>query len=240
MPNANRGTSMYLGAFSSPDTLNQPLSATQASASAAVPAQWYAPGDVGVTFEYQDKAYTVAILDSGATSANPVGAPAVNNVLFWKNKANRIVTNDFRQSITPTVPGASVAGILRVTPSSAGAGGNVIAMLIRGFGIPVTASTTAIGPAMVELLRRSGRLPNWVRRQRPIRAETPLATWIFRSCPKETTWQQSQSIHANRSSPETFVRFFSTSRSQLLATRSTRGWSRCFLPPPSPQRILPL
>tara|TARA_R110000868_G_scaffold49941_4_gene160282 strand:- start:1250 stop:1795 length:546 start_codon:yes stop_codon:yes gene_type:complete len=141
---------MYLGAFSSPDTLNQPLSATQASASAAVPAQWYAPGDVGVTFEYQDKAYTVAILDSGATSANPVGAPAVNNVLFWKNKANRIVTNDFRQSITPTVPGASVAGILRVTPSSAGAGGNVIAMLIRGFGIPVTASTTAIGPAMVD------------------------------------------------------------------------------------------
>jgi hypothetical protein len=150
MPNANRGTSMYLGAFASPDTLNQPLSATPASASASTPFQWYAPGDIGVTFEYQDKAYTVAVLDSGATSANPVGAPAANNVLFWKSKGNRIVTNDFRQCVTPTVPGASVAGILRVTPTTIGAGGNVIGMLIRGFGIPVTAGTTAIGPIMVD------------------------------------------------------------------------------------------
>lgn len=148
MPNANRGTSMYLGPFSSPDTLNQPLAASAASASAATPAQWYAPGDIGVTFEYQDKAYTVAILDSGATSANTVGAPAANMLLFWKSKANRIVTNDFRQSVTPTAPGTSVAGVLRVTPASAGAGGNVIAMLIRGFGIPVKAGTTAIGTIM--------------------------------------------------------------------------------------------
>lgn len=149
MPNANRGTSMYLGPFSSPDTLNQPLSATPATASAGTPAQYYASGDIGVTFEYQDKAYTVAILDSGATSANAVGAPAANQLLFWKNKANRIVTNDFRQSITPSAPGTSVAGVLRVTPAAPlGTGGNVIAMLIRGFGIPVKAGTTAIGTIM--------------------------------------------------------------------------------------------
>lgn len=158
MPNANRGTSMYLGAFASPDTLNQPLAATQASSSASTPFQWYAPGDIGVTFEYQDKAYTVAILDSGATSANPVGAPAVNQVLFWKSKANRIVTNDFRQCVTPTVPGASQAGILRNTPATIGAGGNVIAMLIRGFGIPVKAGTTAIGPVMVDTTASTARI----------------------------------------------------------------------------------
>lgn len=158
MPNANRGTSMYLGGFSSPDTLNQPLTASAASATAAAPAQWYAPGDIGVTFEYQDKAYTVAILDSGATSANAVGAPAANQVLFWKSKANRIVTNDFRQSSTPTVPGANVAGILRVTPTTVGTGGNVIAMLIRGFGIPVNAGTVAIGPVMVDTTASTARI----------------------------------------------------------------------------------
>jgi hypothetical protein len=148
MPNANRGTSMYLGGFSSPDTLNQPLSANPASASAATPAAWYAPGDIGMTFEYQDKAYTVAVLDSGATSANAVGAPAANMLLFWKSRANRIVTNDYRQSTNPAAPGTSVAGVLRVTPTTIGAGGNVIAMLIRGFGIPVKAGTTAVGAVM--------------------------------------------------------------------------------------------
>jgi len=148
MPNANRGTSMYLGGFSSPDTLNQPLSSSPASASAATPAAYYAPGDLGTTFEYQDKAYTVVILDSGAVAANAVGAPAANMLLFWKSKANRIVTNDYRQSVTPTAPNVSAAGILRVTPGTLGSGGNVIAMLIRGFGIPVKAGTTAIGTIM--------------------------------------------------------------------------------------------
>jgi hypothetical protein len=158
MPNANRGTSMFLGPFSSPDTLNQPLTASAASATAAAPAQYYAAGDIGVTFEYQDKAYTVAILDSSATSANPVGAPAANNLLFWKSKANRLVTNDFRSCITPTVPGASIAGVLRVTPTTTGTGGNVIAMLIRGFGIPVTSGTSAIGPVMVDTTASTARV----------------------------------------------------------------------------------
>jgi|SRR6185369_246793 len=148
MPNANRGTSMYLGGFSSPDTLNQPLTASPAGATTQAPNQWYAPGDIGVTFEYQDKAYTVAILDSGATSANTVGAPAANMLLFWKSYANRIVTNDYRQSISPTSPGMAVAGVLRVTPTTIGTGGNVIAMLIKGNGITVKAGTTAIGAVM--------------------------------------------------------------------------------------------
>lgn len=146
MPNVNRGTSLFLGSASSPDAMNVVLTSPPVAGNFTP----YAAGDIGVTFEYQDKAYTVSVLDSGATSANPIGAPAANQLLFWKNKQNRIVTNDFRQCITPTVPGASVAGVLRVTPTTIGSGGNQICMLIRGYNITVAAGTTAIGPIMVD------------------------------------------------------------------------------------------
>lgn len=146
MPNVSRGLSIFLGGAANPDSMNVVLT------SPATPGSFspYAPGDLGTTFEYQDKAYTVVQLDSGATSANAVGAPAANQVLFWKNKGTRTVTNDFRQCITPTVPGASAAGILRVTPTTIGSGGNQIAMLVRGYGLTVKAGTTAIGPIMVD------------------------------------------------------------------------------------------
>ena len=145
MPNTNRGSSLFLGSAQNPDSVNVSLASPPVPGS-NIP---YAPGDLGVTFEYQDKAYTVAILDSGATSANTVGAPAVNQVLFWKSKPNRIVTNDYRQSVAPTSPGVAVAGILRNTPGALGTGGNMICMLIRGYSIPVKAGTTAIGAIMV-------------------------------------------------------------------------------------------
>lgn len=154
MPNKNRGSSLFLGGAAGPDNINIQLTSPQTPGANSP----YAPGDLGVTFEYQDKAYTIAVLDSGATSANAVGAPAVNQLLFWKNKGNRIVTNDFRQCITPTVPGASVAGILRNTPGTLGSGGNQIAMLIRGYGIPVSAGTTAIGPIMVDTTASTARV----------------------------------------------------------------------------------
>jgi hypothetical protein len=154
MPNANRGTSLFLGTAGGPDNVNVSLSSPPVAGSFTP----YAPGDLGVTFEYQDKAYTVVVLDSGATSANPVGAPAKNNVLFWKDKANRIVTNDFRQCITPTVPGASQAGVLRITPGTLGTGGNMICMLIRGYAIPVTSGTSAIGPVMVDTTASTARV----------------------------------------------------------------------------------
>lgn len=145
MPNVNRGSSLFLGSAQNPDSVSVALS------SPAVPGSNipYAPGDLGVTFEYQDKAYTVVILDSGATSANTVGAPAANMLLFWKNKANRIVTNDYRQSIAPTAPGVAVAGVLRNTPAvPLGTGGNLICMMIRGYGVTVKAGTCAIGAIM--------------------------------------------------------------------------------------------
>ena len=150
MPNTNRGTSLFLGNAAGPDNIAVNITSTSpGSASTTGSFTPYAPGDIGVTFEYQDKTYTIAILDSGATSANTVGAPAVNNLLFWKSKTNRIVTNDYRQCLTPTAPNVSAAGILRNTPAvPLGTGGTMIAMLIRGFGIPVKAGTTAIGTIM--------------------------------------------------------------------------------------------
>jgi hypothetical protein len=154
MPNSWRGSSLFLGTAGGPDSVNVVLTTP------AVPGSYtpYAAGNIGTTFEYQDKAYTVVVLDSGATSANPVGAPAVNQALFWKNKANRIVTNDFRQCITPTVPSVSQAGVLRNTPTTIGSGGNMICMLIKGSAIPVVAGTCAIGPVMVDTTASTARV----------------------------------------------------------------------------------
>lgn len=154
MPNVNRGSSLFLGSVGNPDNVNVSLSSPPVAGSFTP----YAPGDIGVTFEYQDKAYTVAILDSGATAANPVGAPAKNQLLFWKSYANRLVTNDFRQSISPSSPGMAVAGVLRITPGTLGTGGNMICMLIRGMGITVAAGTTAIGAVMADATASQARV----------------------------------------------------------------------------------
>src|SRR3954467_12413007 len=123
MPNVNRITSPYV-VTGNPDTLAVSLS-TQASQTQMDGGSTYAPGELGCAFDYNDKAYTLAILDSGATSANPVGSVLVNQVAFWKDQANRIVTNDFRQAITPTVPSGCIAGIFRVAVATPGAGGTL-------------------------------------------------------------------------------------------------------------------
>lgn len=67
------------------------------------------------------KEYQLCQIDSGATSATPTGAIAQGQLMYWKNRATYLVTNDVRFSDWfggGTRPGVnSVAGVL-VTPTA--------------------------------------------------------------------------------------------------------------------------
>lgn len=121
MPNIIRILSPYL-ITGNPDTINV--------------TEPYAPGQLGGSFDLNDKTYTVVQLDSGATSATPTGVVAANQVAFWKSKTNRLVTNDSRVAIGGQTTSGwrnEVAGIFRnaVTP------GNYTCILTNGHNIPV-------------------------------------------------------------------------------------------------------
>lgn len=80
----------------------------------------YATGELGTCFDQPTNGgptYQRVQVDSGATSATPTGVLAANQVMFWKSRTNRIVTNDSRMAIGGTTANAwrnQVAGILRV------------------------------------------------------------------------------------------------------------------------------
>lgn len=81
----------------------------------------YAPGELGQVFLNQGNTYQRVQLDSGATSATPTGAVAIGQTLFWKNKANKLVTNDKRFAGGGASANASrnfVAGIARVAATA--------------------------------------------------------------------------------------------------------------------------
>lgn len=153
MPNVSRIISPYI-INGNPDTMNVQLTSAASTPGQFVP---YAPGDVGASFDSNDKTYEVVYLDSGATSATPVGAVLANTVAFWKSKSLRLVTNDNRVCIMPSAPSGAVAGIFRsaLTP---GAYGSLICVLTRGYSITVAADTTAIGSAMADNTASTARL----------------------------------------------------------------------------------
>lgn len=151
MPNTNRDLSLFLS-NGTPDSFVQPLvgGPGDVAGTPSVPGSFtpYAPGQVGISFELNDKVYTPVILDSGCTAATPTGLVAANQLLFWKSKANRIVTNDRRMALGASVTNASgnfVAGVARcaVPAASMGTGGALICMLVRGYGITLKAGTVS-------------------------------------------------------------------------------------------------
>ncbi len=114
----------------------------------------YAPGQMGITLELDDRAYTPVIVDSGCTAATPTGLVAATQLLFWKDKANRIVTNDRRQALGNTVAQGScnfVAGVARcaVPAASLGSGGAQVWMLIAGYNISVKSGTVTPGELVI-------------------------------------------------------------------------------------------
>jgi hypothetical protein len=91
-------------------------------------------GQLGSVVTLNTKAYMYVQLDSGATSTAAI-APAANQVLFWKDRATNLVTNDSRFS---TAGRNGACGILRYAATA----GNYTYMQIRGIGNVKTQGTT--------------------------------------------------------------------------------------------------
>lgn len=133
MPNTNRDQTPYLPT-GNPDTTN-----ISALPSATNPANNWRPGELGKAFDVNDKAYQRVKLDSGVSASNTVGVVAANQLAFWKDRANYIVTNDKRQAVFGGVANSfanNVAGVFRTAVTA----GNVCDILQRGRAINVLAT----------------------------------------------------------------------------------------------------
>jgi tRNA G18 (ribose-2'-O)-methylase SpoU len=125
MPNVNRIISPFLGGTGNPDTYTETASTTPGSYSP------YAGGDLGTAYDTNDRTYQKVTLDSGATSATPAGAVAANQLAYWKDRSNYIVTNDSRFALFAGTANSfrnNVAGLFR---SAVAAGANCF-ILQRG------------------------------------------------------------------------------------------------------------
>lgn len=133
MPNTNRKQTAYV-VTGNPDTLN------------ITSADWdlQNPGQLGMAFDANDRAYQFVQVDSGCTAATAVGVVAANEIAFWKDKDQYLVTNDRAQAIGGSVANAyrnQVAGIFR----NAVTAGRYTAILQRGDNIPVREVNSAGG-----------------------------------------------------------------------------------------------
>lgn len=108
----------------------------------------YAPGELGAIYQRGDQQWQQVQLDSGATAAANL-AVAANQILYWKNKLAKIVTNDIKQAVGNTVSNAwsnHVAGVLRNTATP----GNYIWILQRGLNINLkTSQTVTAGQSVI-------------------------------------------------------------------------------------------
>lgn len=133
MPNSNRNQTIWLGSAQNPDSTA--ISNTDFYSGGGQ------PGSLGQAFDWNDRAYQRVKLDSGSTSLTPSGAPAANDLTFWKDKATYLVTTDRRFAIGGLTNDGyrnQVAGILRFTPTADQiAAGSHIDILQRGRAISV-------------------------------------------------------------------------------------------------------
>lgn len=116
------------------------------------PTPFYSPGEIGCVFGEQNTGflYQRVQLDSGATSATTVGVVAANQLAYWKDRANNIVTNDpnFNDTGTPASCVNRVAGVFQTAVTAApnvnGTDGRpvmyVCDVLIQGRNVPVKAA----------------------------------------------------------------------------------------------------
>lgn len=133
MPNANRVQTVYLQT-GNPDTENR--------------ATMYAPGHLGVSFEYNDRSYQNVRLDSGATADTSAGVVTANDLAFWKDKNTYLVTNDAAQTLGGNTSNAFrnfVAGVFRYAVTA----GYYCCILQRGDNIPVNATGGGVGQTAI-------------------------------------------------------------------------------------------
>lgn len=133
MPNANRSLGVYVKT-GNPDSMND--------------SALYRGGELGVAYDYNDRAYQIVQLDSGCTASNTVGVVAANQLAFWKDKDKYLVTNDKRQAIGGSLGTNAfcnqVAGIFRCAATA----GYFCSILQRGDYIPVSDDTTCTAVGM--------------------------------------------------------------------------------------------
>jgi hypothetical protein len=134
MPNVNRDQTLYVPT-ANPDTWSTET--------------LQRPGELGKAYDWNDRTYQRVKLDSGATAANTVGVVAANQLAFWKDRANYIVTNDVQQARFGGVANSecnNVAGIFR----SAVTAGYYCDILIRGRNIAVVEAGSGVGGGTLE------------------------------------------------------------------------------------------
>ena len=115
----------------------------------------YKPGELGNCFSAAGgrRAYQLVQADSGATADITSGVIAANDLAFWKDKTNFLVTNDIRQaesvtSVTGINAGRNqVAGVFRGTVTA----GNYTAVCQTGenIDVPDGGNTFAAGETVI-------------------------------------------------------------------------------------------
>jgi len=119
------------------------------------PSPYFAPGELGCVFNDPNtgREYLRVQVDSGATSSTTVGAPAVGQVMYWKNFATATVTNDKNQcDLGPTASINRVAGVLAVVPTNyAGTNGtdglpklSMVDLVVKGQSVGVQGTGTPL------------------------------------------------------------------------------------------------
>lgn len=135
MPNINRDQTMYVQT-GNPDTWSA--------------ASLQRPGELGKAYDVNDRTYQRVKLDSGVSASNTVGVVAANQLAFWKDRANYLVTNDKRVaeggSLGTNAFANSVAGIFRSAVTS----GYYCDILVRGRNIAVSdTNDVAVGETLI-------------------------------------------------------------------------------------------
>jgi|WetSurMetagenome_2_1015567.scaffolds.fasta_scaffold06646_4 hypothetical protein len=103
---------------------------------------FYSRGEIGCAFydPNTNRAHARVRLDSGATSATPIGAVAIGQLAFWKDRTLAIVTNDKRFcDVGPSGSVNRVAGVFTVAATAS----NITDICIQGKGV-----TCVIGAAL--------------------------------------------------------------------------------------------
>lgn len=101
----------------------------------------YAPGQIGSLFSRGSETFQYVKLDTGATAAAAV-APAANQVVYWKDRDDFLVTNDLAQSAASR---NGVAGILRCAATA----GYYVFIQKGGLCSVATAGSPAVGDIAV-------------------------------------------------------------------------------------------
>jgi len=127
MPNQNRVQTQYV-ISGNPDTVN--------AASA------YFDGQIGQSIDVNDREYQFVQLDSGATASTATGVVAANQLAYWHDRSQYIVTNDSANALLSQTASSfrnNVAGVFR----NAVTAGNYCFVLQQGRAITVKEAGSA-------------------------------------------------------------------------------------------------